>query len=267
MTPNNVDVAIANRIEIAQKVILSQKDFFHAYLGKASVSIKSDKSRVTEADLAISKNILSALADSFPLDNFCSEESEVKQFDLKPGFSWVLDPIDGTDNFSLGIPLCGISLALLQDGFPVYGLIYDASTQKLLQGGKNIGVWCDRQEIQTPPDIFDSLSLTAFHGPVRDYNMPLLAPFLDGKSKLRSLGSAVLSLAYLATSKVHGYMDFQLKIWDFCAGYAILEALSVEFTFLCPSPFPLQSFDVYHTPCRFYTGVPSFCKFIKTLVS
>lgn len=266
MNFTHLDLEVKNRILAAHEIVSSQIDLFHQLLGKVAVYIKEDHSRVTDADLIISNNIEQALLSKFPEDNMCSEESKQKEFELKSGFSWVLDPIDGTDNFYSGIPLCGISLALLKEGYPIYGLIYDASTRSFLQGGKGIGVWSGKEFLKLSEREFNPLSLVAFHGPLKKESMSIFKSFLEGAAKIRSLGSAVLSLAYLASGKIDGYMDFQLKVWDFAAGYAILEGLGIQFTFRSPPIFPMHRFDINHSPASFYTGTSSFCRFIETKV-
>ena len=68
----------------------------------------------------------SELAKSFPFDDFCSEESTepLNRSHQFGEFAWVLDPVDGTNNYAVGVPECGISLGLLRNGIPVYGFIY-----------------------------------------------------------------------------------------------------------------------------------------------
>ena len=75
----------------------------------------------------------------FAKDDFCSEESNPQDevMPLNANFAWVVDPIDGTNNYALGVPLCAISLGLLYAGEPIYGFIYDHSTRSLLEGGRS----------------------------------------------------------------------------------------------------------------------------------
>ena len=119
--------AFRHRINAARVAISDQVDFFISQFGDVASEWKADDSRVTFADFAISEKTIAALRASFPEDDYCSEESgnpgEVQE--LKARYAWVIDPIDGTDNYALAMPMCAISLALLRDGEPVYGFLYD----------------------------------------------------------------------------------------------------------------------------------------------
>ena len=128
-----LETAIRHRINAGRVSIRSQIPFFKRYFGRVSSDWKADASRVTFADIAISENLFASLSRDFSEDNFCSEEMSPKDMpiELKGDFSWVIDPIDGTNNFALGFPLCGISMALLFEGVPVYGFIYDFSVNIL----------------------------------------------------------------------------------------------------------------------------------------
>ncbi len=257
---------LSSRIFAAKKALDSQLRFLHEQLGRAEYAIKTDGSRVTTADLAISTRIFDILQKDFPEDDFCSEELEAKQIALEAEFAWVLDPIDGTHNFSLGLPLCGISLALLENGTPVYGCIYDASTQKILQGGPNIGVFYEGEIVFLPKNNFDANSIVLFHKPLTEREFSVLNAILRHGTDVRCLGTAVLSFLYVALGQGQGYIDFGLKVWDIAAAYPILKALSVPFVFLSESPFPLKTFDTGHSPLSFYTGVPAFCSYIESLI-
>ena len=94
-----------SRIEAAQRAVLAQTELMHREFGRAQSQWKSDGTRVTPVDLAISANIFRELGEQFPEDQFFSEE--LTQVDapipVTARFSWVLDPIDGTNNYAMGL--------------------------------------------------------------------------------------------------------------------------------------------------------------------
>ena len=123
------------RIALAQSAVAAQIPLFDQGFGAVESDWKSDGTRVTSADLAISQNLQDAILAVFPADQFFSEElAEVREIAVTSRFSWILDPIDGTNNFALGIPNCAIALALCEDGEPIYGVIYDYGRRRILRG-------------------------------------------------------------------------------------------------------------------------------------
>ena len=121
-----LDVEIRHRINAGRVAIKDQIVFFRRHFGQVSSDWKADASRVTFADIAISENLFASLNKDFSDDDYCSEEMSSKDvpLELKGDFAWVIDPVDGTNNFALGFPLCGISLALLYNGIPIYGFVH-----------------------------------------------------------------------------------------------------------------------------------------------
>ena len=128
------------RIAAAKLAVLAQTELLHREFGRAESKWKSDGTRVTAVDVAISENIFRELGALFPADQFFSEELAETDapIPVTAHFSWVLDPIDGTNNFALGIPHCAISLALCEHGEPVYGVVYDLSRRVLMHGGPGL---------------------------------------------------------------------------------------------------------------------------------
>ena len=113
-----VSPPLARRIELARTLVTSQIPVFDASFGAVPSEWKPDGSRVTSADLAISANLRHALLAAFPEDQFCSEEmvGDECPLALTSIYVWMVDPIDGTNNYALGIPSCAIALALFAHG-------------------------------------------------------------------------------------------------------------------------------------------------------
>jgi len=189
--------SVEQRIEAAREVVMSQTGLMHREFGKAKPGIKHDGTKVTPVDLAISKNIQDEIQKRFPGDQFFSEElaPAVDPAPVTSRFCWVLDPIDGTNNYAGGIIYCAISLALLENGFPVYGVIYDMARRVLIQGGPGRGVWDGERRVQPNTAEPDRHSMVGFHSPVdkshADEGRRLIETF-----KIRGLGSSTLHLAY-----------------------------------------------------------------------
>ena len=107
---------VEKRIEAAKQAVMAEAPLLHAEFGRAKGEIKHDGTKVTAIDLAISEHIQRAITEQFPQDQFFSEELAPTEAPVPvvARFSWVLDPIDGTNNYANGIIYCAISLALLE---------------------------------------------------------------------------------------------------------------------------------------------------------
>lgn len=263
MTTNDLE----DRAAAARRAVMGQTDLLHREFGRVESKWKNDGTRVTAVDLAITENIFAELRARFPDDQYFSEES------ADPGgpvpvtarHAWVLDPIDGTNNFALGIPQCAISLALLCDGRPVYGAVYDFGRRTLLQGGPGFGMRDgDRpaRVVETPPH---TESLVGFHSPVDKSLLPMTTGVL-GRFKIRGLGSATLHLAYVAAGILDGAVDYNVKIWDIAAAIALCEAAGGRVRFLNGERLPLRSFDLNMPRIVYVAGAPPICAELEALV-
>jgi myo-inositol-1(or 4)-monophosphatase len=262
-----VDTGFEERIRAGREAVLSQVEFFHEHLGRVRSEWKNDSTRVTAADLSVAKEIFRALADRFPEDDLFSEEMDPGQGLLvrQGEFSWVLDPIDGTNNYALGVPQCSISLALLRDGWPVYGIIYDGGRRRLMEGGPGHGLR-DGDERQTGERPAAARSdFVGIHSPRKVEERPLLHPILD-HFKVRAMGSSTLHLAYVANGLLAGMVDFNVRVWDIAAAVALCHAVGMEVRFLRGNPFPLNDFDLGRPPMHMCAGSSQICDRIEGLL-
>lgn len=237
------DYELTNRIEAGGAAVMMQTSLLHQEFGRANSEWKPDGTRVTAADLAISKAIFHELAAQFPDDQLFSEEQAASGQDVTATWCWVLDPIDGTNNFALGIPHCAIGLALLRDGQPVYGFVYDFARRILMHGGPSRGVWDGERSAGIKNLPLTSQSIVGFHTP---YD-PAFAPhagLLAERFKLRALGSSTIHLAYVAAGLFDAVVDHNVKVWDIAAAVPLVLASGGTFHFVSPSPFPLRRFDL-----------------------
>ncbi len=248
------DSALLSRIAAAKAAVLGQSTRLHADLGGVASQWKADGSRVTETDHAISRTILAELTAAFPDDQGFSEELLTdRPLEATSTFAWVLDPIDGTNNFATGLAQCAISLALLRDGQPVYGVIYDTSRRVLLHGGPGIGMWDGERPRRVREQALGPKSVVGFHSPHESGKYPGHGEALASRYKLRALGSSALHLAYVAAGFFDGVVDHNVKLWDIAAGIAMIRGAGGDVDFLAPVPLPLRRFDV-DMPRIFYVG-------------
>lgn len=251
----------AERIVAAREAVRSVVPFFVENFGKVESRWKRDGTRVTSADLEISTRVQNFIKKAFPSDDFCSEEDLPAPSEnpraLKARFAWVLDPIDGTNNFARGIPLCAISLALLENGFPVYGVLYDHAQKSLLEGGKSVPLSRDGVPVKTEMPKYDANSIISFHFPLSPAEAHELEPFTTVNA-VRCQGSAALNLAYNAFGAIDGSVDYNTKIWDIAASAALLKASGRELVSRGTPAFPLREVSSEMPRLRWVAGTPSF---------
>lgn len=260
-TPNlsALDKKLRERVEIAHHAVLDQVDYFRTHFGLAQSRWKNDGTRVTEVDETISTELFASLSKIFPDDDFCSEESveTPEPFDLSAEFAWVLDPVDGTNNYAVGVPECAISLGLLRRGVPVYGYIYDYGRDNLLQGGPEVGAIEGERMVCASSDLVNEKITFCMHFPIPTADLDSLRDALQ-EWRIRCPGSAAVGLANVATGRLDGCLEFRSKPWDCAAGYAICEGAGAKFYFVRDAAFPMKTFSPRMGPCPFRVGSKLF---------
>jgi len=140
--------------------------------------------------------------------------------------TWIIDPIDGSVNFSRDIPLSCISIALWKNNKPVLGVIFDFNHDNMYTGIVGKGAWLNGKEIKVSniDRISNAILCTGF--PVStDFSKAGITNFVEGIrnfKKIRLLGTAALSLAFVACGKADAYIENNIKIWDVAAGIVLV---------------------------------------------
>jgi myo-inositol-1(or 4)-monophosphatase len=264
-----MDTALRHRVNAARVAVLNQVDLFREQFGQAASEWKADRTRVTFVDFAISEHVFAELRRFFPTDDYCSEESnpadEILTLDSK--YAWVIDPIDGTNNYALGIPFCGISLALLKCGEPIYGLVYELAGDRLIEGGPGHGLRLGKRRFEPRPRPFSRQEgVVGLHFPMTSGQLGPLQPLLEAY-RVRSLGSGTLNLVFTALGLFDGCVDYKVKVWDIAAAVALLRAAGGSLRWLDTDPFPLREFHVEAPFLPYYAGTSDFCHYVEALLS
>ena len=256
------------RIEAAKRVVLAQADFLHREFGRARSEWKSDGTRVTAADIAISEAIFRDLRAEFAADELLSEElgDGAAPISLQARFAWILDPIDGTNNYATGIPACAISLALLENGTPVYGVIYDLARRALMHGGPGLGAWDGDKPARARVEPMSSQRMLGFHSPM-DKRFAPHAALLVERFKIRALGSSTLHLAYVGAGIFDGVVDHTVKVWDIAAAVPFCQGAGAEVRYFGSPLFPLHVFDLKMARIPFVAGTSQVCDELQKLLA
>jgi myo-inositol-1(or 4)-monophosphatase len=139
-----------------------------------------------------------------------------------------VDPLDGSLNFSRDIPLFCISIALWKEMRPLLGVVYDCNHDEMFTGLVSEGAWLNGTPIQVTNTVKKSEAVLCTGFPVStDFSENALLTFvrsIQAYKKVRLLGSAALSLAYVASGRADIYNENDIAIWDVAAGISIVEA-------------------------------------------
>ena len=187
---------------------------------------KADGSVITEADLAMQERIAQALQQQWPQYQFMGEEMSVKQQEAMLQDSsagvWCLDPLDGTSNFAAGIPYFSVSLSLIKGGEVVMGLVYDPTRDECFTAVKGKGAQLNGETISAsePPPLHKCAALIDFKRLKPELAQRLVTEVPYGSQ--RSFGSVALDWCWMAAGRCHVYLHGKQNIWDYSAGYLVL---------------------------------------------
>jgi myo-inositol-1(or 4)-monophosphatase len=209
--------------------------------GSLHARLKSDHSVVTEADLAADRLIEQTIHEAYPHDVLLSEE-------LQPGFQpnagetvWIIDPLDGTTNFSLGLQIWGVSIARVVEGYTDIAAIYFPMLGEMYTAQRGLGAYMNGERLalgtgaQPKPASFFSCCSRTF----RHYQVSV--PY-----KARILGSAAYSFCTLCRGAALVVFDATPKIWDIAGVWLVVEeAGGIIETYDGIRPFPLRPGVVY----------------------
>jgi len=191
------------------------------------VSAKGLNDSVSDTDIAVEKLIFNNLQKSFPGDRFLGEEQGERG--SGNGGRWIIDPIDGTDNYIRSIPNFTISIAYEDSsGNLSLGVVYNPVQKELFSAVKGCGAFINGRTINVS-GITDPSSAVSIIAPPRksyertsDYFRLMEDIFLNTRD-VRRFGSAALELCYVACGRVEAYYEMGLKYYDIAAGMVVLK--------------------------------------------
>ncbi|WP_159990925.1 inositol monophosphatase family protein [Pelistega ratti] len=197
-------------------------------LEKVQVSRKGPNDYVTDIDRAAENAIIEILLEAYPDHAVLGEETGLtKGSKSDPEYQWIIDPLDGTKNFIHGLPDYAISIAVVQRGKVMHGLVYDPNRNEIFTASRGVGAFLNDRRIRVSSRSYLKDSLIAGRFPVqsKDKNDYQFYNLIEQTSGFRRLGSTVLELAYVASGRLDGYCGANLQAWDVAAGsLLVLEA-------------------------------------------
>lgn len=199
---------------------------------------------VTEGDKASEKAIIDVITSTFPNHSILSEEVGAISTDSE--YKWIIDPIDGTINFSQGIPICAVSVGVEYKEDIIMGAVYNPLMNELFFAERGRGAYLNDNPIHVSQknDFEKCCFVTGFPYKYLDEpNGPLqiFEKLIRKGIAVRRLGSAALDLCWTAAGRFEGFYEHQLNAWDTAAGKIILQEAGGRLSNLQGNPFDIYA--------------------------
>ena len=218
-----------------------------------SIEFKGAVDIVTDVDRKSEALIIDAIKKAFPSHGILAEESpELKQ---DSPFKWIIDPLDGTTNYSHGFPFFCVSIGFEVSGEVAFGVVYDPMMNELFTAEKGKGASLNGKKtgVSAIGDLGKSLLATGFPYDLRsskDNNLDRFSEFSLKAQAIRRAGSAALDLCYIASGRFDGYWEMKLKPWDTAAGSLVVSESGGAVTDFSGGPF-----SIYGKECLASNGL------------
>ena len=200
----------------------------------------SDIDVVTQMDRASERFIVEEILKARPDDGIIGEEGADRP--SKSGYTWVIDPIDGTINFANGIPICCVSIGIEKDGVMVLGAVYNPFMNELFfaERGKGATLNGNKIVVSDKDNLLSSCLVTGFpyqyldtaNGPLQIFDK-----LIRKAIPVRRLGSAAIDLCWTAAGRFDGFYEHKLQAWDSAAGFLMVEEAGGKVTDLKGNPY------------------------------
>lgn len=210
-------------------LVLDVGDFIRkesANFSKSDIEHKGFNDLVSYVDKEAEKKLVEGCGKILPKAGFIAEEgTSDKTGDV---FNWVIDPLDGTTNFTHGLPIYSISLALMQNDKVVLGIVYEICRDECFYAVEGKQAFMNEKPISVSSVDKLSGSLLATGFPYYEFEkmqkyLSILNDFMQKTHGLRRMGSAAVDLVYVACGRFEGFFEYNLNAWDVAAGAFIVQ--------------------------------------------
>lgn len=179
---------------------------------------------VTSTDVAVQDFLCKHLAELLPGSGFLCEEEDMN--DTSHEYTWIIDPIDGTANFSRGIDQCAICIGLKAVEGIVMGLVYIPRSNELFYAEKGKGAFRNGKQIHVSDRPFANgilcTALPVYHKDYAPLCSKIILEAFTQCNDIRRFGACAPELCYLAMGRCEMYFEYLLSPWDFAAASLIL---------------------------------------------
>jgi myo-inositol-1(or 4)-monophosphatase len=207
--------------------------------------------RVSIADVESEHAIVAVIRRAFPQHAILGEEAHSAAADAE--HLWVIDPIDGTNNFLHGIPQFGISVAYYRSGQAVCGVILNPARDDSFITARGHGAFHNGQRVGVSEhrrldEVLIGLGFYYDRGAMMEATLAAMRQlFSHNIHCIRRLGAATLDLCMVACGQLGGYFEYELSPWDFAAGRLFVEEAGGRVTTCIGDPLPLSKTHILAT--------------------
>jgi myo-inositol-1(or 4)-monophosphatase len=234
--------------DAAVEAALRAASLIQHYAGRIRVEDVRDKGShdlVTDIDERAQQLIVEVLDDHCPGFDVLAEESGAHVgAEHADGYRWIIDPIDGTTNFTRGIPPYAVSIALQHEAEIVVGVVLDVSRGELFTAVRGGGLFVNgaAARVSRTSTLEESVVTTGFPFRSLDYvdeYLAVMRGFMERSHGVRRPGSAAVDLAYVAAGRFDAFFELDLMPWDMAAGMLLVEEAGGTVSDFAGKPFPL----------------------------
>ncbi len=219
-------IDLKKTLQKSQGIAVEVGEYILSQIGNIkSLTFKGERNIVTEVDKAAEEKIKEYFKRQYPEFDFLGEEFGGE---CSSEYCWIVDPLDGTNNFSHTFPVFCVSIALMKNKKPLLGVVYDPNRKELFHALENSGSYLNNKKITVSKTKFlrDSLLATGFYYEFKsqfDTNVEHFINFLHEAQGIRRTGAAAIDCAWLAAGRVDGFWELGLKPWDTAAGMLLIK--------------------------------------------
>jgi len=193
---------------------------------ESKIVYKGKNDLVSYVDKEAEKRLVKGLSELLTGSGFIAEEGTSTH--KSDTYNWIIDPLDGTTNFTHGLPVFAISVALIKRNELSLGVVYDVMKDECFHATKGNGAFLNHVPIKVSEVMSLDKALLATGFPYYDFKqmqqyLTVLNEFMQNTHGLRRMGSAAIDLVYTACGRFEGFFEYNLNAWDVAAGALIVE--------------------------------------------
>jgi myo-inositol-1(or 4)-monophosphatase len=192
-------------------------------LDKLKIEDKGLQDFVSDADQAVERHVRNLIAAAFPEDGIVGEEEAPKP--SQTGYTWVIDPIDGTANFIAGIPVWAVVIAIVHDDETLVGVTFDPVHDEMFVAERGRGAQLNKERLVCPKDLTvdrGSIGIGFARRAPSAQTVAVISKVLEMGGVFHRNASGALSLAYVAAGRLNGFIEGHMNAWDCLAGQLLV---------------------------------------------